>query len=113
MVHVFGLEHFFWQNEIQSNIKGPMKTTSSWTTENSCTKKIEEKQFEQTGSVLVDQASVCVAQPFDPGLRVLKGLEFLSEPEISCRKAAMCKSFSDFLPSKMTTRVKCGSGRVR
>lgn len=54
-----------------------------------------------------------VNQPLEPGFRLLNGLELRSEPEISCRKPAMCASFSDFLPSKMTTSVKCGSGRVR
>lgn len=63
------------------------------------------------GTSQVD-VSVCF-HPLDPGFRVLKGLEFRSEPHISCRKAVICRSFSDFLPSKMTTSVKCGSGRLR
>lgn len=51
--------------------------------------------------------------PLEPGLSVVKGLEFLSDPVSSCRNATMCESLSDFLPSKITTTVKCGSGRVR
>lgn len=45
-------------------------------------------------------------QPLEPGLSELKGLEFLSELEISFRNPTMCESFSAFLPSKMTTSVK-------